>query len=245
MLVPAGFINDLSATHGEDSTVDLAEFFPVSSVLAVKHNDAYQFNDLKKGEGKRFDFSVKPVIKIKKYRTKKTSDILPRKECAPSLVAFVDKSRPVRPEPANVLPPLEIPFDSFDVRNLEPIAISRIYGDLYELPLPFPKRAFRYVKRHKRAVARTGFSTAVAMVVLIGGTMAAVSYAQTGVEKAYGELFSLKDSAKSGPEAFAESADRATGRFSRLRIAFSPITAAFDSPVLSVESVRIAGNVVR
>lgn len=40
--------------------------------------------------------------------------------------------------------------------------------------------------------------------------MGAVSYAQTGVEKAYGELFALKDAAKSGPEAFAASAERAT-----------------------------------
>lgn len=47
MLVPAGLINDLSPTHGEDPTVDLTEFFPVSAVLAVKHNDARQFNDLK------------------------------------------------------------------------------------------------------------------------------------------------------------------------------------------------------
>ena len=154
MIAPSGFINDLSATHGEDPTVDLTEFFPVSSVLAVKHNDAHQFNDLKKGEGEKFDFSVKPVIKIKKYRTKKTSDILPRKECAPSLVAFVDKNRPVRPEPANVIDPLEVPFDAFDVRSLEPIAVRRVYGDLYELPLPLPKRVFRYVKRHKGTVAK-------------------------------------------------------------------------------------------
>ena len=171
MIAPSGFINDLSATHGEDPTVDLSEFFPVSSVLAVKHNDAYQFNDLKKGEGVKFDFSVKPVIKIKKYKTKKTSDILPRKDCAPSLVAFVDKNRPVRPEPANVIEPLDIPLDAFDVRTLEPIPVPRTYGDLYELPLPLPKRVFRYVKRHKKSVAKAGFSTALAAVVLIGGTM--------------------------------------------------------------------------
>lgn len=157
----------------------------------------------------------------------------------------MDKNRPVRPEPVNVIPPLVVPEDGFDVRNLEPIAVPRTYGDVYELPLPLPKRAFRYVRRHKRVVLKTGFSTAVAAIVLIGGTMGAVSYAQTGVEKAYGELFLLKDAAKMGPEAFADGADRATGRFAKLRFAFSPITAAFDSPVMSVESVRVAGHVVR
>ena len=47
-LEAAGIVNDLTSTHGEDPTIDLGKFFPVSAVLAVRHNDAWKFDDLKK-----------------------------------------------------------------------------------------------------------------------------------------------------------------------------------------------------
>lgn len=111
---------------------------------------------------------MRPTIRIAKYKTKRTSDILPRKECEPSIVSFVDKNRPVRPETINLMPPLAVPENAFDVRALEPIPVARTYMDLYELPLPLAKRAFRYVKRHRVLVLKTGFSTAVAAIVFIG-----------------------------------------------------------------------------
>lgn len=67
----------------------------------------------------------------------------------------MDKNRPVRPETLDVMPPLAVPENAFDVRALEivPVAVTR--PDIYGFPLPFPKRVFRYVKRHKRIVLKT------------------------------------------------------------------------------------------
>lgn len=214
-------------------------------VFAVKHNDAHRFNDLKKGAAPELDFSNKRILKITKYRTKKTSDILKRSECAPSLMAYVDKNRPVRQDPLSVIEPLEIPESALDIRPMEPLAAIRTYPDIFMPAFPVPKRIARYAKKHRKFLIKSGLSTALAVTVLIGGTVGAVSYAQTGVEKAYGELFSLKTLAAEGPEAFADGTQSADNQFSKLKLVLAPVSAAFDSPVLSVPSVRTAGHVIR
>lgn len=167
MIAPAGILYDLSRTDGHDSTVDLGEFFPVSSVLAVKHNDSKQFNDVRRGEGRELDFSKPRTLRISKYRTKKTSDILKRSECAPSIVAYVDKSRPVRPEPVSVIDPLEIPDFAYDLRNLEPVATNGLHPDLFAKPLPFGKKAFRYLKKRRAKIFKIGLSGSAIAVFLI------------------------------------------------------------------------------
>lgn len=136
------------------------------------------------------------MLRVSKYRTKKTSDILKRSQCSPSLVAYVDKNRPVRPEPLNVIEPLEIPDFAFDLRNLEPVPSLAVHPDIYGLPLPLPRRLARYVKKRRAKILKVGLSSAVVAVGLISGTVGIVSYAQTGVEKAYGDLFALRDAAR-------------------------------------------------
>lgn len=245
MFEPAGIMNDLWMGDGSDSVVDLAEFFPVSKVTAVRHNDGRPFNDVRKGPAAPIDFSKKRTLRISKYRTKKTSDILKRSECAPSLVSYVDKTRPVRPEPVNVLPELPIPDSAVDVRNLEPLPPLRLHADLFEPKRPVPERIWRYAKKRRRKILRIGASGIVVGTVFVGGTVAAISYAQTGVEKAYGSLFELKSEAKNGSDAFLSAASDAENRFTKLRFFLFPIETAFDSSVVSIPAVRTATSVVR
>ncbi len=47
LLFPAGIMNDLSSTGGNDSTVDLSEFFPVRDAFAVNNNGSKPFNDVR------------------------------------------------------------------------------------------------------------------------------------------------------------------------------------------------------
>lgn len=196
MLIPSGIMKDLSSTGGNDSTLDLSKFFPVSEIFAVKNNDSHPFNDVRAGVGKRLDFSNPRILRISKYRTKRTSDILQRSECAPSIVAYVDKNRPVRPEPLSVIEPLRIPDFAFDLRSLEPLPTVKLHPDIYALSLPLPRRFARYVKKRRTKFLKAGFSSTVVFVGFVVGTMGAVSYAQTGIEKAYGDLFALRDAAK-------------------------------------------------
>ena len=82
--------------------------------------------------------------------------------------------------------------------------------------------------------------------VLIGSTMGAVSYAQTGIQKAYGDLFALKNAVAEGrAEEFSGLADGAVSRFAKLRFALAPVSAAFDSSVVSLEKVRTVNRVVK
>lgn len=147
--------------------MDLTGHFSISEILAVRHNDANRFDDVRSGEGAKIDLSRPRILKIAKYRTKKTSDILPRKECAPSLLAFVDKRRPVRPEPANVCDPIEIPEFAYDVRDLEPIPVPTLRCDVFGLPLPPQKRAFRYLKKRRKKILKSVLATSLVATVLI------------------------------------------------------------------------------
>jgi hypothetical protein len=239
LLESSGIVSDLF--FGEDKTrvIDLSEFFPVSKILAVRHNDGRVFNDVRRGKPPVVNLASPRTLRIKKLRSKKMFDIIRRKDCAASLAAYVDKNRVVRINPIVLSTAAEVPDFGIDVRNLETIPKTRTYPDIFFHPLPFSKRAFRYAKKRRKTILKALGGGVVFGCLLVGGTYAAAISLQTGVERAYAGLFELKSFSGSAEE-FLEKAEKLDSDFSALEWRFFPIETLLDSPAFSFSSVRTA-----
>ncbi len=239
LLEPSGIISDLFFGEDETRTIDLSEFFPVSKILAVRHNDGRIFNDVRRGTPPVVNLSSPRTLRIKKLRSKKMSDIIRRKDCEASLVAYVDKNRVVRIDPIVLSTPAGVPDFGIDVRGLEAIPKTRTYPDIFFHSLPFSKKAFRYAKKRRKTILKTLGGGAVFGCLLVGGTYAAAISLQTGVERAYADLFELS-SFSGNAEEFLAKAQNLDSDFSALEWRFFPIETLLDSPAFSLSTVRTA-----
>lgn len=246
LIEPAGIINDLKWGDETARTVDLSEFFPISNVLAVKHNDRNVFNDFKKGKAAPLSFAKRRALRIAKLKSRRFSDILNRKDCAPGLLSYVDRSRVVRPNPLAISIPVDVPEGGIDVRPMEPVAKTVTHPDIMYVPPTFGKRLRRIARRHGKTVAKTAAVAAAVGTVLAGAAYWTIGAVEREVEGAYADLLALRETAATvDAGTFFVKTEDLERRFSQVEWLLAPVRTVLDSPVYSQKQVRLAGNVVR
>lgn len=208
---------DLQA--GKGSVLDIASMFPISSVHAIRSTKPI-LDTLAKWRGKTHDFSLSRKLSIKRFRTLVTLDLSTSEFWQPSLLTT--KILQIRPRfhTIDLVPPLEIPFGSLDIRREIPILSEQKYGDIYRRKLPASLHLRREWKNTRTLLKRKRRSILATLFILASLSIPALLYTKFLVEDGLHALAALRNI--SDKTTVLQAIHTSRGDFERANILFMP-----------------------
>lgn len=176
---------------GKGNVLDVASMFPISETHAIRTTKPI-LDTLKYGEGKIYDFSLGHTLSVKRFRTLVTLDLSTPEFWKPSLLTSKILSIRPRFHTIDLVPPLEIPFGSLDMRSLRPIFSKRTYPDLYKRTLPASlhiRREWRNIRSYVKSKKKPIIATGIGLILL---SVPALLYSKMLIEDGYARLISLR-----------------------------------------------------
>ena len=212
-------IISLDLTRGQGNILDIAQMFPLSEPHALRTTKPI-LDTLRRGKGTIYDFSLGYTLTLKRFRTLVTLDLSTPELWKPSLLTTRILSIRPRFQTIDLVPPLEIPFGSLDMRSLRPILSKRTYPDIYKRTLPASlhiRREWRNIRTYVKSKRKPIIATGIGILVL---SLPALLYSKMLIEDGYARLASLRSL---GDRASIIASIRESSRdFERANILFMP-----------------------
>ncbi len=238
-------INDifLSEDPRASETIDVSGFFPHTELGVLSHNHSHIFQDMKSGEGKKLNITKKHTLTIKKPRQKNLEDLYNQKKYTTKFLQIFSKQRIIRPNPISILSPLpRPPFNTIDIRSLEPLISLSTHPDIYILPIPHLRRVTKTLRKQRKRIIVGSLVFVTLSVSLVFLSLAAKNYVEQETIHDYNRISALKD--MRDINAISQEIQDIHASFSRISTVFSPFRAILDNRFYSHPQVHLAGNVI-
>lgn len=177
--------------EGKGSILDISSLFPFASVHAIRSTKPI-LDTLRIGAGRVYDFSLSYRLSLKRFRTLETLDLSTPELWQPNILSTrILKIRP-RFSTIDLVPPLDIPFESLDLRNEVPVPSVKRYPDLFRRDLPISLHMRREWKHIRRAVWIRKKSILSTLLLCILLTLPSLWYTKVLVEDGYAKLSNIR-----------------------------------------------------